>query len=136
MRFRIRHLLGLVLLASVGLWLATQAGMETAEIEVVEASGLSSLGPDGSYDNWGSNLATLCVRFNRPDDGLKQMRLFLDTAQPLQEEDLLYRQISYRYRVRKILWMQPDNYIDLAIDKLGLKEQDIEEMIIETIADD
>ncbi len=135
-RFRIRHLLGLILLASIGLWLSTQAGMKTAEIEVLEASGLSSLGPDGSHDHWGPNLATLCVRFNQPDDGLKQMRLFLNTTRPLQAEELLDRRIFYRYRVRPILWLKPDNYIDRAIDKLGLREEDIEEMIIETIASD
>ncbi len=133
-RFRIRHLLALLLLVAVGLWLVTQAGMSKAEIKVLDVSGLSFFGPDGSHDNWGVRFGKIRFRFLRPTELDDQfVNVFVNTARVFEEDDLIDRRVLFRYRSRKVLWMKVQNPTQLAIRELGLEEQDIEELITEVM---
>lgn len=124
---------------SGGLWLVTQAGMETCEIEIIEVSGLSFEGPNGSFDNFGSSLAVLRYRYLRPDDERRtRVNLFFSSTEKLNFElsgnadSVKFIEGSravFRYRKKPVLWMKADNLIMMSINEFGLSPNDIEEVI-------
>ena len=136
-RFRILHMLVLLGLISGSLWLMTQAGMTKAEIEVLEVSGLSFMGPDGTHDNWGASLGKVRFRFIRPVEyGDHFVNLFVNTSKVFEKDDLVDRRIVFRYRSKNVVWMKPENLTHVAIENLGFDSNDIEEIITEFVPSD
>jgi hypothetical protein len=136
---------------SGGLWLVTQAGMDTCEIEIIEVSRLSFEGPDGSFDNFGFYQAVIRYRVIRPvGDPPKKVNLFFHFASKLGKPPNLTAdaeepagdvksidsakvmeggRVVFRYRKQDVLWMKADNLREMTIRKLGFNPDDIEEVI-------
>ena len=130
-RFRLWHLFALVGIVGFCLWLITQVGMETAEIEILQ------------FDTWPRTglveteapIAVVNVKFRyvRPEE-LSQTTVNLFFGEPgytdAKNIDVGTR-IRFRYRVRPMMWLKPVKPDPMAIRSLGLDERNIEEIITE-----
>ena len=117
--------------AIVGLcvWLITQVGMETAEIEIIQ------------FDTWprtglaetGSAIEVASVEFKyvHPEE-LSNTSLHLFFRNPAYSENKnieVGSRIKFKYRARPMLWLRPYKPDPVAIRSLGLDPKSVEETI-------
>ena len=132
-QFRIFHLLLLILLAAIALWLATNTGMKTAQVEVLDMSALSFLGPNGSNDNFGPHQAQLRFRCVKPESlSDTVVNVFLNTTAVTRPQSEFGEKniLVFRFRQEPVLWMRPDDPVREAVRRLGFQTDEIEEVIM------
>ncbi len=130
-RFRLWQIFVWVAVAAVGLWLITQVGMETAEIEVLQFD----TWPRTTVDESDSprEVVNVGFRYVKPEE-LSNSRLILffgDSAYTDAKNIEIGTKIKFRYRARPMMWLKPGKPDSIAIRSLGLDESEIEEIITE-----
>ena len=118
-RFRLWHIFLLVAIAAVAMWLVTQVGMVTAEIEIVQ------------FDTWPRTkrfendtlIEVINVKFKyvQPVE-LSNMSLNLFYGDPALAESKNIEvggRIKFRYRAKPMLWLKPTKPDPIAIRSLA-----------------
>jgi hypothetical protein len=119
----------LVAIAAVAMWLITQVGMVTGEIEVVQ------------FDTWPRTnrfaddtlieVVNVEFKYLQPEE-LRHTSVHLFYGDPAFTESKnieVGTRIKFRYRAKPMLWLKPYPPDPVAIRSLGLNPADIEEII-------
>lgn len=130
-RFRLWHMFALVALVAFGMWLITQVGMETAEIEILRFD----TWPRTSVEETESPIEVVYVQFKyvHPEElSDTSLSLFFGDPAYTQSKNIeIGTRIKFRYRARPMMWLKPVKPDPIAIRSLGLNPSDIEEIITE-----
>jgi hypothetical protein len=124
-------MLALVAIAALGMWLTTQVGMETAEIEILQFD----TWPRTTVDETDSPLEVVNVKFRyvQPEElSNTKLILFFDGAAYTDTKNIeIGTRIKFRYRAREVMWLKPSKPDPIAIRSLGLDASEIEEIVTE-----
>ena len=138
-RIRIRtwHLFALVTCVALAMWLVTQVGVTTGEIEVLQ------------FDAWPGNVSSarnsrieisgIKFKYVAPED-LSNTNLSLFFADPtfIEFKNIeVGSRIRFRYRTKSMLWLRATHPDPIAIQSLGINPDDVAEIItsIELVAE-
>ena len=131
LRFRLWHMFALVAIAALGMWLITQVGMETAEIEILQFD----TWPRTGVEETDSRIEVVCVKFRyvQPKElSNTSLILFFGDAAFTESKTIdVGTRIKFRYRAEPMIWLKPNQPDPIAIRSLGLDSNDIEEIITE-----
>lgn len=129
-RFRLWQLFALVAIFSLGLWLITQVGVETAEIEVLQFDVW-----DGKDSDEPATVEVAKVKFEYllPESRIDTcLVLFVKESALTSVKNIVPgTRIRFRYRSSPMMWLKPVQPDPLAIRLIGLNPDDIEEIITE-----
>ena len=126
LRFRIWHLFVIVAIAAGGLWMHTQAGMVDAEIEVQGVQQDIYQGISTKF------VHSLDYRFLEPELLAQSMQIvFLREPLNVEKPIEVGTRIRFRYRPKSVFWLEQQNPNSVAVRKLGLAPEDINEIISE-----
>jgi hypothetical protein len=132
-RFRLWHLFGLIAIASLAVWSFTQIGVVTAEFEIIEVDAWEQTEDLENNDpNRPPKIIKLVFQYVRPGDlATTRLNLFLrgptETTTRIQPGD----RFTFRYRQRPFLWLTSNRPDPIALQRIGLDRDDIEEVISE-----
>lgn len=129
LRFRLWHMFALVAIVGFGMWLITQVGMETAEIEILQFD----TWPRTGLEETDSPIEVVNVEFKylHPEE-LRNTSLHLFFGDPAFADAKnieVGTRIKFRYRARPMMWLKPYKPDPIAIRSLGLDAKNIEEII-------
>ncbi|MDG1874841.1 MAG: hypothetical protein P8J27_13080 [Mariniblastus sp.] len=147
LRFRLWQLFLAIAVACGGLWLVTQAGMKTAEIEILQfdavpinrfsgielpdhqasMSGSADDTPDLIYE-----LAKVQFSFREPMESRHETVSVFLTPMLTDEVFEVGQRLKFRYRASPILWLKAMNPVGSALEFLAIEQDCIEEIITES----
>lgn len=146
-RFRLWHLFVAIAVVCAALWVVTQAGMETAEIEILQFDTVevfhipgSVVVEDPSFPPIGTSfgqdpiieLVKVKFAFLEPESRRHEtINVFLEPALTETVFEVGQR-LKFQYRAKPILWFDAVNPTLAAVDLMEIEEDSIEEIITES----
>lgn len=120
-----------IAIAAIGIWLITQVGMETAEIEILQFDTWPRTGVSEADSR--IEVARVKFKYVQPNElSNTSLNLFFDDPALTEAKNIrVGTRIKFRYRARPMLWLKPYKPDPIAIRTLGLDRNDIEEIITE-----
>jgi hypothetical protein len=128
-RFRLWHMFALVAIAGSCMWLITQVGMETAEMEILQFDTWPRTGLEETDSP--IEVVNVVFKYLHPEE-LRNTNLHLFFGDPAFTEAKnigVGTRIKFRYRARPMMWLKPYKPDPIAIRSLGLDAKNIEEII-------
>ena len=127
LRFRLWHLMTVFTLIAIGLWVLTQHGIETAEIEITECHVVSAeTNPGAKF------LKLLAFDYLRPSDESHIGVFVFLRHQPWKKELEFGDRLTFRYRAKPIFGLKLTDPTEVALKNLGIDQENVQEIIIDS----
>jgi len=144
-RFRLWHLFIAMAMTCGGMWVVTQAGMETAEIEILQFDTVVVLHLPGTVAE-NPTLPHSGVSFRQqPNEELVKAKFVFLEPENLRHEtisvfleptltDAIFevgQRLKFQYRAKPILWLKASSPEKVAMELMKIEQDSIEEIITE-----
>ena len=134
LQLKLWHLFAVFALISFGLWLTTQYGISKGEIEIIELEDWN--GFEFSEEHSILEVSKIQFRFLKPEH-LKQnsqTNLFMKQHVLLDCTNInVGKKVRFKYRSKPLPWAQSETPTQGVLTELGLRPNDVEELITESL---
>lgn len=133
LRFRLWHLFTSIAAASLAAWSLTQYGIVTAEIEIIDFDTWERTGERTQVSrDEPFELAKVVFQYVRPAElSNTRINLFLDSSTKAKTRIARGERFLFRYRALPLVWFKSTSPHPIAIARIGLDPDDVEETIVE-----
>jgi len=134
LQLKLWHLFVGLALISLGLWLTTQYGISQGEIEIIECEDWNGL--EMSEERSILEVAKIQFRFSEPASLTQnsQTNLFLKEHVWLDCTNInVWKKVRFKYRSKPLPWAQSETPTQGVLTELGLRPNDVEELITESL---